>query len=214
MSETGSLNRILILDDDADFRKLILLRLSKMFEGVELVEYDPVTEGVPDEDFDWSKIDVLLLDYYLCIHGVTGLDILQSNRKNKSFPATIMLTGAGNEEIAVRALKAGVYDYLRKENLDKEELRKSILNAFEKHKKERIRINELTNQSHAFNKSLFYQELENAEKSDVKRTLLLMQLDNHEVIEERIGIILRDNIIRHIARQSFEIFKMGECHTS
>ena len=212
MSTDVGLKRLLILDDDADFRKLVMIYLKKMFEGVELVEYDPVAQGAPSEDFDWSKYDVLLLDYYLCIHGVTGLDILQANRKNKFFPATIMLTGAGNEEVAVRAIKAGVYEYLRKEKLDKQELRNSILDAFEKHKTERERLSELTNQSRAFNKALFYEQLERAGDEDQKkRVLLLLELDNHEVLEERLGMILRDNIVKHIAKQSFEVFQLGEC---
>ena len=78
----SDLRRILILDDDPDFRKLLLTFLGKMFSEVELVEYDPLTRGVPGEDFDWSQYDILLLDYYLCIPGVTGLDLLVANRKN------------------------------------------------------------------------------------------------------------------------------------
>ena len=118
MSDNTPLKRILIFDDDVDQRKLLLVYLGKMFDGVELEEYDPLVLGAPDESFDWSKFDVLILDYFLCLHGVTGLDILHANRKNPDFPATIMLTGAGNEEVAVRALKAGVYDYLRKQSLE------------------------------------------------------------------------------------------------
>lgn len=214
MSENTGLKRILLLDDDADFRKLLLLYLRKIFDGIEIDEYDPVARGVPGEDFDWSKYDVLLLDYYLCIHNVTGLDILQAHRKNHLFPATIMLTGAGNEEIAVRALKAGVYDYLRKERLDKDRLRRSILDAVEKHKLERQRQNELTNQSHAFNKALFYQELEQGQEEATakNRILVLVRLDDHKAVEERLGIIMRDNIVRHLAKQSFDVFQLGRCN--
>ncbi|MBI2992712.1 MAG: EAL domain-containing protein [Gammaproteobacteria bacterium] len=214
MSDHATLKRLLILDDDADFRKLLQLYLRKMFEGVEISEYDPVARGVPGEDFDWSSYDVLILDYYLCIHNVTGLDILQANRKNRLFPATIMLTGAGSEEVAVRAIKAGVYDYLRKEKLDKDQLRRSILDAFEKHKVEQQRLSELTNQSNAFNKALFYQELEQggADESGRNRVLLLLQLDGHKELEDRFGIIMRDNVVRHLAKQSFDVFQLGECN--
>jgi len=214
MTDNNILRRILIFDDDADLRKLLLTYLGKMFERVQLEEYDPVARGAPAEDFDWSRYDVLILDYYLCLHSVTGLDILHTNRKNPDFPATIMLTGAGNEEVAVRALKSGVYDYLRKQNLDKQELQKSILNAFEKHKQAKKRLSELTHQGDAFNKAIFYQQLEN-KKGDPEfrdRVLVLIELDNHAEIEERAGIILRDNIIRHIAKHTYEIFKLGECH--
>jgi EAL domain-containing protein (putative c-di-GMP-specific phosphodiesterase class I)/DNA-binding response OmpR family regulator len=213
MTEPTGLKHILVLDDDADFRALLRNYLGKLFDRVEVQEYDPVARGVPGEDFDWSRYDVLILDYYLCISNVTGLDILQANRKNKLFPAAIMLTGAGSEEVAVRAVKAGVYDYLRKEKLDKEQLKRSILNAFEQHKDEQQRLSELTNQSLAFNKALFYQELESKlDRSGKERVLLLIQLDDDQMLEQRLGGILRDNIVRHIARRSFEVFQVGECH--
>lgn len=214
MSDSDILKRILILDDDADLRRLLLTYLGKMFSGVEVEQYDPLDRGVPPNDFDWSRYDVLILDYYLCLPGVTGLDILQTNRKKPDFPATIMLTGAGNEEVAMRALKAGVYDYLRKQSLDKEELRSSILNAFEKHKREKKRAIEQTQQGAAFNKALFYQQLEfkKGDKEFRDRVLFLIQLDDQASIEQRAGMILRDNIIRHIARQAYEVFKLGKCN--
>ena len=212
----ATIKKLLILDDDADFRKLLLARLGKLLDGVELDEYDPLTRGFPDKEFDWSPYDVLLLDYNLNVEDKTGLDLIQANRKNPQFPATIMLTGAGSEEIAVRALKAGVYDYLRKEKLDKEQLHKAIVEAFEKHRKEKDRLNELTSHSHAFNKALFYQQLEkhDAEKTGQGRVLLLISLDNHQLIEELAGLIMQDNIVRHIAKQSFEVFRHGDCHPS
>jgi EAL domain-containing protein (putative c-di-GMP-specific phosphodiesterase class I)/FixJ family two-component response regulator len=212
----NDIKRLLVFDDDADYRKLMLAHLGKLLEGVEVEEYDPAERGLPDQDFNWSRYDVLLLDYNLNLPGVTGLDLLQANRKNTHFPATIMLTGAGNEEVAVRALKAGVYDYLRKEKLSKTRLRSSIQEAYEEHRKERERQNELTSHSHAFNKALFYQELEKhlAEPGEKNRNFLLISLDNHQDIEERAGLIMRDNIIRYFAKASFHMFRAGNCHPS
>lgn len=214
MSDARHLKSVLILDDDADFRKLLITILGKRLEGVTVTEYDPVEQGIPDDNFNWSKYDVLLLDYHLSIPRTTGLDILQSNRKNRLFPATIMLTGAGNEEIAVRAVKAGVYDYMRKEYLDKERLENAILEAFEKHEVERDKLNELTSQSHAFNKALFYQELEQSDRDKYNRVLLLIELDDHEKVERQHGIIFRDSVIRHIAKQSFDVFRMADGNPS
>jgi EAL domain-containing protein (putative c-di-GMP-specific phosphodiesterase class I)/ActR/RegA family two-component response regulator len=212
----ATITKLLILDDDTDYRMLLLTRLGNLLEGVELVEYDPLKQGFPDKEFDWSPYDVLLLDYNLNIQDKTGLDLIQANRKNPQFPATIMLTGAGSEEIAVRALKAGVDDYLRKENLIGEQLHKAIIEAFDNHKKEQERQNELTSHSHAFNKALFYQQLEKpaAKQDGNNRVLLLICLDNHQLIEELAGLIMRDNIIRHIAKLSFAVFRQGNSHPS
>ena len=124
------LRKILIIDDDDDFRKLMLSWLTSQFQDIEVVEYDPLSQGVPYKNLDWSTFDVLLLDYDLQLGGVTGLDILQDCYDNLLFPTTIMLTGAGNEETKVRALQLGVADYLRKEQLTKEEIKAAIDNAF------------------------------------------------------------------------------------
>ena len=60
MNTSHDIKRILILDDDSDFRLLLKTRLKKMFSDIELDEFDPVEEGVPAEDFDWDRYDVLL----------------------------------------------------------------------------------------------------------------------------------------------------------
>jgi len=140
MDTKKSLRKILIIDDDADFRKLILSWLTSQFQDIEVVEYDPQSQGVPYKNLDWSTFDVLLLDYDLQLGGVTGLDILQDCYDNLLFPTTIMLTGAGNEETRVRALQLGVADYLRKEQLTKEEIKAAMDNAFTQQSSKRQHI--------------------------------------------------------------------------
>ncbi len=130
MNRKEPTRKVLIIDDDDDCRKLLLNWLASQFQDIEAVGYDPQSQGVPDKNFNWSAFDALLLDYDLRLDDVTGLDILQDNYDNLLFPPTIMLTGAGSEEVAVRALRSGVTDYLRKEQLKKEELKAAIDNAF------------------------------------------------------------------------------------
>lgn len=130
MDSKLTLQRILVLDDDSEYRKLLLSWLDSLFPEVEVVEYDPVSQGIPDENFDWSAYDVLLLDYNLRLEDATGLNILQNNYSNDDFPPTIMLTGAGSEDVAVRAFKYEVKDYLRKEWVDKDQLKIAVENAF------------------------------------------------------------------------------------
>ena len=146
MGNGQALRSILILDDDEDYRKLLLRHLGELFPGVELEEYDPVARGIPGADFDWSRYDVLLLDYNLSLHNVTGLEILKTHGAKPAFPAAIMLTGAGNEDLAIMALKSGVYDYLRKHKLNKEQLKKAVIDAHGRHlaaKKQQDAVNEM-----------------------------------------------------------------------
>ena len=130
------IKNILLLDDDQDYRNLLKTLLAEHFQDVEFHEYDPIEKGEPDDDFDWSKFDVLLLDYYLCIHGLDGLDIFNKHQGKKDFPATILLTAAGNEELAIRTLKSGIKDYVRKDKLNAAMLAEAIINAYETHHRE------------------------------------------------------------------------------
>jgi len=137
--------KILIIDDDDDCRNLLLHMLASQFQEFEAVEYDPLSQGVPGKNFNWSDFDVLLLDYDLRLDGVTGLDILQDNYDNPLFPTTIMLTGAGNEEIKVRALQSGVSDYLRKDQVKMQEFKAAIDKAFAQQSSKRQHLYTLNN---------------------------------------------------------------------
>ncbi|MEH1855063.1 MAG: PAS domain-containing protein [Nostoc sp.] len=75
--------------------------------------------------------DVILLDYLL--PDDDGLGFLQNLRENlnNSQSAVIMLTGQGDETIAVRAMKKGAQDYLVKNHLTPEILQSAIHHAVE-----------------------------------------------------------------------------------
>src|SRR3990172_4771304 len=209
MTAGNEIKKVLIFDDDRDYRKLVRAYLAKSLPAAELVEYDPVANCAPGEDFNWAGYDVMVLDYYLCIYGTTGLDILQKNRKKPGFPATIMLTGAGDQEVAMRALDFGVYEYLRKEKLTKEELLNSINNAFRKHHEKLIEQKEQERINNAFDKALFYRQLEHAKDAainDKQPVLLLIGIDNPDALTTEHGLIVQDNLLRQTARQCFEKF--------
>lgn len=208
--EQHSVKRVLLFDDDRDYRNLLRTYLSKYLQGVEVIDYDPVTKGAPADDFDWGAYDVLILDYYLCIYGLTGLDLLQKNRTKPGFPATIMLTGAGDEELAVRALSSGVYQYLRKEKLSKEELIEAIHAAFNKHREELVKRSERERASKTFDKTRFYRHLEHAPETMAganERVLLLIDVDNIDALTATSGLIMQDNLFRYLARATYEKLK-------
>src|SRR5258708_3513220 len=76
-----------------------------------------------------STPDCILLDYGL--PDAQGLQVLESLREpGGTLPcAVVMLTGAGTADVATAAMKAGVLDYLVKDRLDAEMLRRAIGNA-------------------------------------------------------------------------------------
>ena len=201
-------HRILIVDDDPEFRSLIKHLLHQSLPRADVVEYDPIVEGQPDSDFDWNHYDLLILDYDLN-QQETGLDWLRTYKKHADFPATIMLTGAGNEEIAVRALKFGAQDYLRKEGLNATQLAGTIVEALESRAKEQSELNALASESTIFNKVQFYTHLEaaiHATDNDDLKALLLIELDDFDRLREAHGLITVDNIVRDMAKNVANAF--------
>lgn len=61
-----------------------------------------------------AEIDLVLSD--LRLPDGTGLELLQKIRQRKSPPAVVLVTGQGDQEVAVAALKAGAADYLVKQS--------------------------------------------------------------------------------------------------
>lgn len=79
------------------------------------------------------EIELILLDYR--VHDkITGLEILQHIRAKGITTPVIVVTGSGNEEIAVTMLKAGACDYLVKGNISPEALERSVKDATEYHR--------------------------------------------------------------------------------
>ncbi|GHG67324.1 hybrid sensor histidine kinase/response regulator [Comamonas sp. JC664] len=70
--------------------------------------------------------DVVLVDFHL--PGMTGLEMLRELQAlgPAPRPAMVMLTGSGNERIAVEAMKSGAQDYLVKDAYSAERLRRCL----------------------------------------------------------------------------------------
>ena len=116
--------RILIIDDDEDLRNLLAHYLTQEWPQAEVEAFDPLARDMPDEAFPLGSYDVLILDYML--GRGDGLVWLAEFKRRADCPPVLFLTGAGNEIIAVRAMKAGANDYQRKQELTRERLVSSI----------------------------------------------------------------------------------------
>jgi PAS domain S-box-containing protein len=94
----------------------------------DLLEAESVREGL--ELYQTRSIDAILLDYGL--PDGDGLQFLEAlSALNTSIPPVVMLTGQGNESIAVRAMKLGAQDYLVKGNFTPQLLISTMRSAIE-----------------------------------------------------------------------------------
>jgi len=65
--------------------------------------------------------------------GITAKDVLENfNEQNIDVPV-IIITGQGDERIAVELMKMGAYDYITKEDLTIDKLEKAVFNTIEQH---------------------------------------------------------------------------------
>ena len=116
--------KVLIIDDDEDLRNLLAHYIRQEWPQADVEEFDPLVRKMPDEKFPFGDYDLIILDYML--GRGDGLEWLQAFKKRSDCPPVLFLTGAGNEIIAVRAMKAGASDYQRKQELTRARLITSI----------------------------------------------------------------------------------------
>src|SRR6058998_3138334 len=116
--------RILIIDDDVDLRNLLERYIRQQWPESQVDQYDPLDHDIPGASFALGSYDVVILDYML--GRGDGLQWLQEFKRRADCPPILFLTGAGNEIIAVRAMKAGADDYQRKQELTRERLITSL----------------------------------------------------------------------------------------
>lgn len=129
--------RILICDDDATDIKLFKKYIgADKLQNFEFIEFDNGSDLLRALKAKSLEIDIVFLDYYL--GSQNGLDILREIRKKNLVPV-VMLTGRGDEEIAVECMKNGAMDYIPKHVLPEIDIVKTLLNAIEKWEIERER---------------------------------------------------------------------------
>jgi len=116
--------KILIIDDDEDLRNLLSHYLKQEWPHAVIEKFDPLAREMPDASFPLGTYDAIILDYML--GSGDGLEWLHELKRRTHCPPVLFLTAAGNEVIAVRAMKAGADDYQRKQDLTREKLIASI----------------------------------------------------------------------------------------
>ncbi len=111
--------KILVIDDSEDDRFLYRRSLMKSTRyGFDVVEASSGEEGLAR--IDAEKFACVLLDYSL--PGRDGIEILKRIRARHPFVPVVMLTGLGNEKIAVATIQEGAQNYIPKAHIDAQTL--------------------------------------------------------------------------------------------
>ena len=170
------MTRILIIEDEEPIRRVLVRILSDENQSFEIIEASDGKEGL--SLIKKEKFDLVLCD--IKMPKMDGIEVLQESSKIKSRAPFIMLTGHGNVETAVEAMKLGAYDFISKPpDLNR------LLNA--------VRI-----------------ALENKNLRIENKKLKRKVAQKYQIIGESKAIIAVTNMIKKVAKTDARVLIVGE----
>ncbi|MBT3765482.1 MAG: diguanylate cyclase [Rhodospirillaceae bacterium] len=215
--------RILIIDDSPEDQETY----HRFLETDEETEYKFIFADSGDAALEACEIEVpdcILLDYNL--PDTDGLEFLSDAAHSDVYlaeTAVIMLTGQGNENVAVEAMKRGAIDYLVKGEITQEQIRRSVHYALEKKvlekelREARRRLEEMALEdslTRIANRYVFEdrlnQALIRAERLDEKVGLFCFDLDKFKQVNDQYGHQAGDYVLREIAQRLLQVMRHSD----
>ncbi len=214
MTDAAMPVRILVVDDDDVDREQIRRHLDRCGLPAQVTEAQDATAALAL--CRQGAFDCVLLDYRL--PDANGLELVDAFAGEPT--AVVMLTGLGNEAIAVEAMKRGVKDYLLKDTLGPNELRRAVVNALQKQqleqevrdKNKRLEEMSLTDTLTGLpNRNLFSDRLEQAVRSarrgNKRFAVFMMDLNLFKQINDNHGHEAGDALLHAVAARLREALR-------
>jgi DNA-binding NtrC family response regulator len=100
--------RVLLVDDEEDFRETLVKRLNR--RNLEVTGAENGEEAL--KLIDTRPYDVVILDVKM--PGMDGIETLREIKKRRPWTEVIMLTGHASVESGIEGMRLGAFDYLTK----------------------------------------------------------------------------------------------------
>ncbi len=127
---------IAVIDDEEQIRELLNKRLSKM--GYNVVSFEEAEDLLSLIKNDEIKIDLIITDIQL--KRMNGIELLRHIRAHDVPIPVLIITGYGNIEDAIQAIRYGARDFIRKP-FDLNELASSVSGILRNKKEEKYTEN-------------------------------------------------------------------------
>lgn len=221
---TTNIKHLLIIDDDDVMRQ----KIKRILSGTKYNITEAASGKEAEDAIAKDAFDCILLDYRL--GDVDGTTLISKINSESKMPCPIiMITGMGDETLAVEAMRKGAYDYIKKDNLQPESLLNIIaagikwaeveakLQASQKKLEFLSMYDSLTTLP---NRQLFLDRLEHAlsisRRDKSKFALLMMDLNLFKQVNDSLGHAAGDELLvevgqrlKVLARESDTFARLG-----
>jgi diguanylate cyclase (GGDEF)-like protein/putative nucleotidyltransferase with HDIG domain len=204
---TGRISILLVEDniDDVEVLRRFIRRLPESYH-IDIA----YTGGEATEKAARTRYDLALV--YQNLPDVSGRALIEHLRATLPELPIIMLTGHGDEKLAVEVMKAGAYDYLRKHDLSAAALGRAIHNVVERARLETEvrRANERLREwairdgltglyNHRHFQQLLLREWARAARYGHPLACLMIDLDHFKVVNDTYGHPFGDEVLKQVA---------------
>lgn len=203
--------RILMVEDDPDFSRLMGRRLQDLKKGqVEIAwvaDLQAAIRQIEDATFDLILLDLMLPDS-------RGIETFMRVQEKASGVPIVVLSGVDDQSLAVRALQLGAQDYLLKGEIDGVVLMRTLLFSMERHRILKEWKQAWESEYHSAthdpltmlpNRVLFQDRLSHglslAKRHGHGLAILFIDLDRFKQINDALGHPTGDRILKMVAQR-------------
>jgi len=208
--KTGQpLLKVLICDDDPADRKLVRTYLRQV-SGREIAVLEAGERAEIQDALDKGRVDLVFMDVRM--PGKSGMEWLAEISEKQTAPV-VMLTGSGDERIAVQSIQGGAAGYLPKGRLSAENLASTIDEALNRWRQvqqarsDQEKLERLANfdsLTGLYNRRAILGRLEeqtrHAGRYQEEFSLIMADLDHFKEVNDRYGHLAGDDVLESVGR--------------
>src|SRR5436305_11808644 len=141
----NNMPQILLVDDDAALLQALPQALSLRVNNLQVDTCDSAFEAleqIQDHDYDAIVSDIKM-------PGMDGLALLEKIQELRPETPTLLITGHGEHNLAIRALRGGAYDFIQKP-IDRDYLVAALQRAIQTYQlRRKVKVQQLALELHA-----------------------------------------------------------------